>query len=107
MIGKLLADEPSSPPSVSTSGPSPPGGIGRAGAHQHFHEHHVLGGQVELGHVQADELDVKAVARRFGMAMAAPSRLSLGGVTSPSARSGPDHDVGPDPTCLNPGNAEK
>jgi transposase-like protein len=57
----------------------------RAGRHgQHFHEHHVLGGQVELGHVQADELYVKAVARRFwmAMAMAVPSRLWLGGVVS-------------------------
>jgi transposase-like protein len=57
----------------------------RAGRHaQHFHEHHVLGGQVELGHVQADEVYVKAVARRFGMAMAmaVPSRLWLGGVVS-------------------------
>jgi transposase-like protein len=54
----------------------------RAGRHaRHFHEHHVLGGQVELGHVQADELYVKAVARRFwmAMAMAVPSRLWLGG----------------------------
>ena len=57
----------------------------RAGRHgQHFHEHHVLGGQIELGHVQADELYVKAVARRFwmAMAMAVPSRLWLGGVVS-------------------------
>src|SRR5512144_1996143 len=57
----------------------------RAGRHgQRFHEHHVLGGQVELGHVQADELYVKAVARRFwmAMAMAVPSRLWLGGVVS-------------------------
>ena len=57
----------------------------RAGHHaQHFHEHHVLSGQVELDHVQADELDVKAVARRFwmAMAMAVPSRLWLGGVVS-------------------------
>src|SRR5437764_4328664 len=54
----------------------------RAGRHgQHFHEHHVLRGQVELGHVQADELYVKAVARRswMAMAMAVPSRLWLGG----------------------------
>jgi transposase-like protein len=57
----------------------------RAGRHgRRFHEHHVLGGRVELGHVQADELDVKAVARRFwmAMAMAVPSRLWLGGVVS-------------------------
>jgi transposase-like protein len=58
----------------------------RAGRHgQRFHEHHVLNGQVELGHVQADELYVKAVARRLwmAMAMAVPSRLWLGGVVSP------------------------
>jgi transposase-like protein len=57
----------------------------RSGRHaQHFHEHHVLSGQVELGHVQADELYVKAVVRRFWMAlaMAVPSRLWLGGVVS-------------------------
>jgi transposase-like protein len=58
----------------------------RAGRHgQRFHEHHVLSGRVELGHVQADELYVKAVARRLwmAMAMAVPSRLWLGGVISP------------------------
>lgn len=58
----------------------------RAGRHgRHFHEHHVLSGQVELAHVQADELFVKAVGRRLwmAMAMAVPSRLWLGGVISP------------------------
>src|SRR3954451_15083490 len=57
----------------------------RAGRHgQLVHEHRVLQGQVELGHVQADELYVKAVARRawMAMAMAVPSRLWLGGVVS-------------------------
>jgi transposase-like protein len=57
----------------------------RAGRHaQQFHEHRVLRGQVELGHVQADELYVKAVAQRLwmAMAMAVPSRLWLGGVVS-------------------------
>ena len=57
----------------------------RAGRHaRQFHEHRVLRGQVELGHVQADELYVKAVARRLwmAMAMAVPSRLWLGGVVS-------------------------
>jgi transposase-like protein len=57
----------------------------RAGRHgQRFHEHHVLGGRVDLGHVQADELFVKVVARRLwmAMAMAVPSRLWLGGVVS-------------------------
>src|SRR5437763_7866412 len=58
----------------------------RAGRHaRQVHDHHVLQGQVELGHVQADELFVKAVARRLwmAMAMAVPSRLWLGGVVSP------------------------
>jgi transposase-like protein len=58
----------------------------RAGRHgQHFHEHHVLRGQVESGHVQADELYVRTVAGRLWMAlaMAVPSRLWLGGVVSP------------------------
>jgi transposase-like protein len=55
---------------------------GRQG--QRCHEHRVLRGQVELGHVQADELYVKAVGRRLemAMAMAVPSRLGLGGVVS-------------------------
>src|SRR4051812_36577052 len=58
----------------------------RAGRHgQRFHEHHVPSGQVELGHVQADELYVKAVARRLwmAMAMAVPSRLWLCGAIGP------------------------
>src|SRR3954451_12229592 len=58
----------------------------RAGRHaRQFHEHRVVRGQVELGHVQADELFVKAVGRRLwmAMAMAVPSRLWLGGVISP------------------------
>ena len=58
----------------------------RAGRHgQHFHGHHVLSGRGESGHVQADELYVKAVARRLwmAMAMAVPSRLWLGGGISP------------------------
>jgi transposase-like protein len=57
----------------------------RAGRHaQRLHEHVVLRGQVELGHVQADELYVKVVGRRLwmAMAMAVPSRLWLGGVVS-------------------------
>src|SRR4051812_24927530 len=57
----------------------------RAGRHgRRPHEHVVLRGQVELGHVQADELYVKAVGRRLwmAMAMAVPSRLWLGGVVS-------------------------
>src|SRR5205823_7262723 len=57
----------------------------RAGRHgQRLHEHVVLQGRVDLGHVQADELYVKAVGRRLwmAMAMAVPSRLWLGGVVS-------------------------
>jgi transposase-like protein len=57
----------------------------RAGRHgQRLHEHRVLRGQVELVHVQADELYVKAVGRRLwmAMAMAVPSRLWLGGAVS-------------------------
>src|SRR3954466_161620 len=57
----------------------------RAGRHgQRLHEHRALQGQVEVGHVQADELYVKAVGRRLwmAMAMAVPSRLWLGGVVS-------------------------
>src|SRR4051812_15222897 len=57
----------------------------RAGRHgQRLHGHRVLSGQVELGHVQADELYVKAVGRRLwmAMAMAVPSRLWPGGAVS-------------------------
>src|SRR3954471_19566498 len=60
-------------------------GRDRAGRHgQRLHEHRVLQGRVGLGHVQADELYVKAVGRRLwmAMAMAVPSRLWLGGVVS-------------------------
>jgi len=58
----------------------------RAGSHaQQLHEHIVEQGQVDLQHVQADELWVKLVGRRvwMAMAMAVPSRLWLGGVVSP------------------------
>jgi hypothetical protein len=58
----------------------------RAGRHgRHFHEQHVLSGQVESGHVPADAMDVKAVAGRvrMAMAMAVPARLRLGGVIRP------------------------
>ncbi len=58
----------------------------RAGQHcQQVHEHLVQQGQVDLGHVQADELWVKVVGRKvwLAMAMAVPSRLWLGGVISP------------------------
>ncbi|MCA1598469.1 MAG: hypothetical protein LC769_05520 [Chloroflexi bacterium] len=59
----------------------------RAGHHaQQVHEHIVEQGQVDLQHVQADELWVKLVGRRvwMAMAMAVPSRLWLGGVISPT-----------------------
>jgi transposase-like protein len=57
----------------------------RAGQHcQRVHEHIVQQGQVDLQHVQADELWVKMVGKRvwMAMAMAVPSRLWLGGVIS-------------------------
>jgi transposase-like protein len=52
---------------------------------QRLHQHLVQQGQVDLQHVQADELSVKMVGRRVWMAlaMAVPSRLWLGGVISP------------------------
>ena len=58
----------------------------RAGEHcQHVHRQLVHQGQVDLGHVQADELWVKMVGQRIWMAMvlAVPARLWLGGVISP------------------------
>jgi len=55
-----------------------------AGSHgQKVHEHIIEEGQVDLQHVQADELWVKLVGQRVWMAMAVPSRLWLGGVISP------------------------
>jgi transposase-like protein len=57
----------------------------RAGHHsQQMHQHIVQQGCVDIQHVQADELWVKLVGRRMWMAMAlaAPSRLWLGGVIS-------------------------
>jgi transposase-like protein len=57
----------------------------RAGQHaQQVHVHLVQQRQVDLQHVQADELWVKLVGRRVwqAMAMAVPSRLWLGGVIS-------------------------
>jgi transposase-like protein len=60
--------------------------LSRAGQHcQRVHQHVVQQGQVDLQHVQADELWVKLVGRRVWMAMAlaVPSRLWLGGVISP------------------------
>ncbi len=58
----------------------------RAGQHcQQVHEHLVQQGQVDLGHVQADELWVKVVGGTvwLAMALAVPSRLWLGGAISP------------------------
>jgi transposase-like protein len=58
----------------------------RAGAHcQRVHEYLVQRGQVDLQHVQADELWVKLVGQRVWMALAlaVPSRLWLGGGISP------------------------
>jgi len=64
----------------------------RAGAHcQQVHAHLVQAGQVELGHVQADELWIKMHKGRVGQdphagtpAMSVASRLWLGGVLSVS-----------------------
>jgi transposase-like protein len=59
--------------------------LARAGHHcQQLHQHLVQQSQVDLQHVQADELWVKLVGRRVWMAMAmtVPSRLWLGGVIS-------------------------
>jgi hypothetical protein len=61
-------------------------GQARAGQHCHrVHEHLVLQGQVDVQHVQADELWVKRVGRRVWMALAlaVPARLWWGGVASP------------------------
>jgi len=60
--------------------------VARAGYHcQQLHQQLVRQGQVDLQHVQADELWVKLVGRRvwLAMALAVPSRLWLGGVISP------------------------
>src|SRR5918911_1542822 len=60
--------------------------LGRAGAHcQRVHAHLVQRSQVDLQHVQADELWVKLVGQRVWMALAlaVPTRLWLGGVISP------------------------
>jgi hypothetical protein len=59
----------------------------RAGQHcRGVHQHLVQQGQVDLQHVQADELWVKLVGQRvwLALALAAPSRLWLGGVLSPA-----------------------
>jgi transposase-like protein len=59
--------------------------LSEAGRHCHrIHEHLMEQGQVDLQHVQADELWVKQVGGKVWMALAlaAPSRLWLGGVIS-------------------------
>jgi hypothetical protein len=59
--------------------------LARGGAQaQRVHEHLVQQGQVDLGHVQADELWVKLVGQKVWMALAlaVPSRLWLGGAIS-------------------------
>lgn len=61
--------------------------LARAGQHcQRVHEHLVEQGQVDLQHVQADELWVKQVGTTVWMALAlaVPTRLWLGGVISGS-----------------------
>src|SRR5918997_551160 len=58
----------------------------RAGQHcQQVHEHLVQQGQVDLGHVQADDLWVKLVGRKvwLALAMAGAPPPWLGGVISP------------------------
>lgn len=60
--------------------------LARAGAHcQQVHQHLVQQGQVDLEHVQADELWVKRVGGRVWLAhaLAVPTRLWLGGAISP------------------------
>ena len=59
--------------------------LGQAGRHcQRVHEHLVEQGQLDLRHVQADELWVKQVGGKVWMALAlaVPTRLWLGGVIS-------------------------
>jgi transposase-like protein len=58
----------------------------RGGHHcRHVHGHLVQQGHVDLGHVSADELGIKMGGQRVWMALAwaVPSRLGLGGVSSP------------------------
>ncbi len=60
--------------------------LAQAGAHcQRVHEQLVQQGQVDLQHVQADEVGVKLVGRRVWLAsaLAVPFRLWLGGAISP------------------------
>ncbi len=60
--------------------------LARAGTHcQTVHAHLVQQGQIDLQHVQADELWVKLVGQRvwLALALAVPARLWLGGAISP------------------------
>jgi transposase-like protein len=60
--------------------------LARAGSHcQQGQQHLVQQGQLDLQHVQADELWVKLVGQRvwLALALAVPSRLWLGGALSP------------------------
>jgi transposase-like protein len=60
--------------------------LARAGTHcRQVQEHLVQRGQVDLQHVQADELWVKLVGQRvcMALALAVPARLWLGGAISP------------------------
>jgi transposase-like protein len=62
------------------------GWLARAGSHcQQVQAHLVQQGQIDLQHVQADELWVKLVGQRVWMALAlaVPARLWLGGAVSP------------------------
>ena len=59
--------------------------LARAGRHaQAVHEHLVQQGQLDLGHVQADEVWVKCIGQKLWMALAlaVPTRLWLGGEVS-------------------------
>ena len=70
----------------------------RAGQHcQQVHEHLVEQGQVDLGHVQADELWVKLVGRKvwLALALAVPSRLWLGGALRPQHQAAPEPSPAP------------
>lgn len=58
----------------------------KAGTHcQSVHQHHLQTREIDLGHVQADELYARRQGGRswVAMALAVPSRLWLGGVVSP------------------------
>ena len=59
----------------------------KAGSHRRaVHRHHLKSARLDLRHVQADELYAKRQGGHswVAMAMAAPSRLWLGGVLSPA-----------------------